>query len=193
MELILASSSEYRARMLAKLNLKFTIVSPEIDETPLRAETARDLAARLTVSKARKVADRHKNCLIIASDQACSLEGRILGKPGNLHSAEAQLAACSGKKVTFYTGVTLLNTDSFACQMAVEEFSVQFKKLTSKQIHNYLIKETPYNCAGSFKIEGLGIALFDRLTGSDINSLIGLPLIQLVDFLDNEGIDVLSG
>ena len=186
--IILASSSPYRRQLLARLELEFTAISPAVDESPRPGEGPAALASRLAQAKAEAVAGSNTAHLIIASDQVASLDGRIIGKPGDHQSALAQLSACSGRELTFYTGLCLLNSDTMNRQCSTELFRVRFRQLRPEQIERYLRIEQPYDCAGSFKMEGLGIALFSQLTGDDPNTLIGLPLIRLVDMLANEGI-----
>ncbi len=186
--LILASSSPYRRQLLSQLNVAFDCVSPSIDEAAKTNETAALLVARLAHEKANAVANSHPAHLIIGSDQVAVLDGTIMTKPGNHGNAITQLQQCSGKKVTFYTGLVLLNSCTGSLQSTVEPFSVYFRPLNSAAIDRYLTTEKPYDCAGSFKVEGLGITLFDKLDGNDPNSLIGLPLIQLTTMLAKEGI-----
>ncbi len=188
--IILASSSPYRRHLLSQLGLQFTSVSPNINESPRPAEDAAALVSRLAQNKAQAVANNNPAQLIIASDQVASLEGQVINKPGNHQAAFKQLSHSSGKQLTFYTGLCLLNSQTGHCQQSIETFKVQFRKLDSKQIERYLQAEQPYDCAGSFKMEGLGISLFERLMGDDPNSLIGLPLIRLVELLNNEGIAI---
>lgn len=189
--LVLASTSPFRRELLARLGLPFTALPPVADETPLPGETAPTLVARLAEAKARSLAAPQPHALIIGSDQVAVLDGQILGKPGNHARAVAQLSAAAGRSVTFYTGLCLLDSASGRTQTLVEPFRVVFRPLTPAQIDAYLQREQPYQCAGSFKSEGLGIALFERLDGDDPNSLIGLPLIRLITLLANEGIAVL--
>lgn len=186
--LILASSSSYRRQLLSQLNLAFDCVNPQIDETAKPNETAELLVARLAQEKAKAVAKSHPAHLIIGSDQVAVLNSAIMTKPGNHDSAIAQLQRCSGETVTFYTGLALLNSNTGRLQCCVEPFSVYFRTLDAATIERYLFAEKPYDCAGSFKIEGLGITLFDKLDGDDPNSLIGLPLIQLTSMLAKEGV-----
>lgn len=190
--LILGSSSPFRAALLEKLRLPFTTASPDIDESPLSDESAAELVERLSQQKAQAIAQQHHNALIIGSDQVAVLDGDILGKPGNYDNAFAQLSRASGKTVHFLTGLTLLNSESGQMQSLVEPFDVTFRSLSDGQIAHYLTLEEPFQCAGSFKSEGLGITLFESLHGDDPNSLIGLPLIQLYRLLENEGVDVLT-
>jgi len=189
--IILASSSPYRRELLAKLALPFEWASPHVDETPLINESVDELITRLARNKARALAADYPRHLIIGSDQAAVLGSAILGKPHNYERAFAQLKAASGANVIFKTGLCLLNTLTNQIQTRVEEFGVFFRELSDEQIHNYLMYETPYDCAGSFKCEGLGIALFNKLSGDDPNTLIGLPLIRLVEMLKHEGVDPL--
>lgn len=190
-KIILASSSPYRRELLAKLGLTFQWQSPDIDERPSPGESPEALVIRLAQEKARAIARTHDDALIIASDQVAVLNGQILGKPGNHANAVKQLNAASGQPVKFLTSLALLNSHSGGIQIEVVPFTVHFRPLTASEIENYLQKEQPYNCAGSFKSEALGIALFDRLEGDDPNTLIGLPLIRLIRMLKNEGVGVI--
>jgi MAF protein len=191
-QLILGSSSPFRAELLTKLGLTFIQSSPDIDETPVADETPTDLVQRLAEAKAREIARSYPEALIIGSDQVAVIDGDILGKPGNHDNAMRQLKRASGREVTFLTGLTLYNARSGAMQSVVEPFSVYFRKLSDEQIDFYLKQEQPYQCAGSFKSEGFGISLFSKLEGDDPNALIGLPLIRLIDMLQQQGIDVLQ-
>jgi len=191
-QLILGSSSPFRAELLAKLSLNFITSSPDIDESSLDNESAEQLVQRLSEQKARKIAETYSDALIIGSDQVAVLGGKVLGKPGNHENAVQQLTAASGKTVRFLTGLALLNSKTGHIQSLVEPFDVSFKTLSNKQIEFYLQQEKPYQCAGSFKSEGFGISLFSKLQGEDPNSLIGLPLIRLISLLEAEGIDVLQ-
>lgn len=173
-----------------KLGINFSAVAPDIDEQSLPNETPTELVSRLAFEKAEAVGTDHPNALIIGSDQVACIDQQILGKPGNRENAINQLLAASGRRVTFYTGLCLLNSANGQKQVTCETFHVHFRNLEQKQIERYLDQEEPYNCAGSFKSEGLGIALFERLEGDDPNTLIGLPLIQLVRMLDKEGIKI---
>lgn len=191
-QLVLASTSPYRRELLERLGVPFETTSPNIDETVSPDEVPEKLVERLAESKARAVAFDFPDSLIIGSDQVAVLDGKILGKPGNYEKARQQLTNASGRKVTFLTGLCLLNTRTSHCQLTVEEYSVVFRKLTDDQIDNYLQREKPYDCAGSFKSEGLGISLFEKMEGDDPNALIGLPMIALITMLSTEGLDVLS-
>ncbi|MBY6188594.1 Maf-like protein [Marinobacter hydrocarbonoclasticus] len=190
--LVLGSTSPFRRELLQKLGLPFVCDKPEVDETALEGESAQALVARLAEAKAKAVAERHPDALVIGSDQVAVVAGTILGKPHTHDKAVAQLTAASGEVVTFYTGLCLYNSETGQAQTLVEPFEVAFRNLSAAQIEGYLNAEQPYNCAGSFKSEGLGIMLFDRLTGRDPNALIGLPLISLGELLANEGVDVLT-
>jgi len=187
-KLVLGSTSPFRRTLLEKLAIPFSTDSPDIDETQQPGESPEELVRRLAEAKARDVGARHPDALVIGSDQVACIAGRILGKPGNRANAIDQLTAASGLSVTFYTGLCLYDTRSQLAQVAVEPFVVHFRDLERAQIERYVDHEQPYNCAGSFKSEGYGITLFSALQGRDPNSLVGLPLILLVEMLDNEGI-----
>ena len=189
-KLVLASTSPYRKQLLENIHLTFETQKPEVDESELENETAVQLVERLAIKKAQAVTKRYDNALIIGSDQVCVNNGKILGKPHNFDNAFEQLKNASGKAITFYTGLALINSKTGKVQSLCEEYKVYFRKLTDQQITHYLLKETPYNCAGSFKSEGYGITLFERFEGKDPNALIGLPLISLVKMLENEGVEV---
>jgi MAF protein len=190
-QLVLASTSPFRKQRLQKLGLDFVTDSPEIDESRLEGESPEQLVARLAEEKARAVAARQPESLIIGSDQVAVIDGEILGKPGSHDRAVAQLKAASGRRVTFLTALCLYNSTTGDSQLEVVPFGVVFRALSDTQIENYLKAEEPYNCAGSFKSEALGIALFERLEGEDPNTLIGLPLIRLVRMLEAEGVRVI--
>lgn len=188
--LVLGSSSPFRQQLLQTLGLEFSTCSPDIDETPLPGEAPKDLVARLALEKAKAVAAQHPDALIIASDQVSVLKNTINGKPGNLENATQQLKSSSGETVTFYTSLCLYDARDGSYQLDVVPFKVHFRHLTDEKIGRYLAKEQPFNCAGAFKSEGLGISLFEKLEGDDPNSLIGLPLIRLVSFLEQKGIRI---
>jgi MAF protein len=187
-QLILGSTSPFRKTLLDKLGIPFTTDSPHTDESRQPGESPALLVRRLAEAKAREVATRHSEALIIGSDQVACVDGDILGKPGNRDNAIAQLVAAAGKTVTFHTGLCLYNTDAQRTQVDVEQFLVRFRKLDTDQIERYVDREQPFDCAGSFKSEGFGITLFSSLEGRDPNALIGLPLILLVEMLAREGI-----
>ncbi len=184
LSLVLASTSSYRKQLLEKLGLPFIQAAPNINESPLDQESASTLVERLAREKAYTLAKNHPNSLIIGSDQVATFDGRIIGKPHTKDNAQKQLKDFSGQKITFYTGLALHNTATGETKSLVEPFHVYFRKLSEQQITHYIEKEQPLDCAGSFKSEGMGIALFERLEGRDPNALVGLPLIALCDLLD---------
>ena len=188
--IVLGSSSVFRRQLLEKLLEQFDTCSPDIDESPLPGEDPAQLVQRLALQKAEAVAKAHPDALIIASDQVSVLDGRINGKPGNYENAFRQLKSSSGKQVSFFTSLCLYDATTAKYQLDVEPFQVYFRKLSDAQIERYLKKETPYNCAGGFKSEGFGITLFSRLEGRDPNTLIGLPLIRLVEMLAATGVQL---
>ncbi|WP_308367217.1 MULTISPECIES: nucleoside triphosphate pyrophosphatase [unclassified Microbulbifer] len=190
--LILASGSPYRRALLKQLQLPFEADSPHIDEEALPGETAQDLAQRLAAEKARALRAAHPQALIIGSDQVAECDGHILGKPGGRDRAVEQLRLCRGRAVHFHTGLSLLDAGSGEQRTELETFTVHFRRLTGEQINRYVEREKPFDCAGSFKVEGLGIVLFEKMEGSDMNSLIGLPLIRLVTMLGAFGVDPLA-
>ncbi len=190
--LVLGSTSPFRKSILEKLQLPFECAKPNIDETAHKNETPQALVERLAIEKAMAVASDFPNAIIIGSDQVAVCEGEILGKPHTFDNGVKQLTKFSGKAVTFYTGLCLYNNANNKTTALVEPFIVHFNILSQSEIANYLNKEQPYNCAGSFKSEGLGICLFEKLEGDDPNTLIGLPLIKLVALLKEHGIDVLA-
>jgi len=191
MKLVLASSSPYRQKLLQQLQLRFEAVSPEIDESPLANESPVDLVRRLAIAKARAVAEDCADCLVIGSDQVAVHDDEIVGKPKDHDDAVRQLQYASGKTITLYTGLALINSQTNTVQSEVVPFTIHFRELTQEQIENYLQKDRPYNCAGSVKSESLGVALFERFEGDDPNTLIGLPLIRLVRMLEKEGVSVI--
>lgn len=188
--LVLGSSSSYRYDLLLRLQLPFETFSPDIDESALTGETPENTAIRLAEEKARAVAVIYPNGLIIGADQVAVLNGILLGKPLNYENATKQLYLMRGKEVVFHTALSLFNSCSGRIQSKLISSLVKFRKLSNKQISNYLAKEQPYHCTGSAKYEGLGIALIERIESNDPNALIGLPLIALVEMLANEGVEV---
>ena len=196
MSLILASSSPFRKAILEKLRIDFKAAAPNINESRKNGESPFNLVNRLSKEKALEVAKFHSG-LIIASDQVATLgngnneDDEIFTKPGSHENAFLQLKKSSGKTITFLTGLALLNTETLKIQTHVELFKVTFKQLSDNQILSYLNKEDVLNCAGSFKSEGLGIALFSSMEGNDPNSLIGLPTIQLIKMLAKENVHIL--
>ena len=189
-QVVLASSSPYRRQILERINLQFTSHAPDIDESPLLCESAPTLVARLSLAKTKAVAGLYPDALIIGSDQVADLHGKIVGKPTSHEDAVRQLEKASGSVITLYSGLALYNavTDDF--QSVVEPFVVEFRELDRDLIERYLEVEQPYNCCGSLKAEGLGITLLKRLKGDDPNTLIGLPVIRLVDMLKNAGVEL---
>jgi septum formation protein len=189
--LLLASTSPFRRTLLQRLGLPFEVSAPQVDETPLPGESPRALVVRLAVAKARAGAARMSNALVIGSDQVACIDDMIIGKPGSREKAIAQLSQASGRPVSFYTGLCLMDAKSGALQVDCVPFTVHFRVLTHEQIEGYVDREQPFHCAGSFKSEGLGIALFRGLEGDDPSALIGLPLIRLVDMLERVGVSPL--
>lgn len=188
--LVLASSSPYRRELLNRLRLPFSWSAPAIDETRQPDEDADALVRRLAKEKACALSATHPRHLIIGSDQVAILGQQVLGKPHTLERARAQLLAASGNSITFLTGLALLNSENGNCQVDCIPFTVHFRQLSEAQVMRYLHAEQPFDCAGSFKAEGLGISLFRSTEGADATSLIGLPLIRLVDMLHDAGIDI---
>jgi septum formation protein len=189
--LILASTSPSRKTLLERLQIPFMTVAPDIDETALPHESPAQLVKRLAIGKAKVHAHRFPNTLIIGCDQVALLGKHIVSKPETHEAAVRQLKKSSDKKIQFFNGICLLNTATGNLQIAVERFTVFYRKLTTAMIENYLQKEKPYHCAGSIKAEGLGIALFSRVAGSDFTTITGLPLIRLVTMLQNEGVKII--
>lgn len=190
-QLILASTSPYRRELLTRLGLPFETANPQTDESPLPDEAPEALALRLSEAKARAVAAHHPDALIIGSDQVATVNGKIYGKPGNHQRAVAQLRELSGQTVNFFTGLCLFDARSGEFEVRGIPTLVGFRKLSESEIENYLQREPAYNCAGSAKSEGLGIALLSSMQGEDPNALIGLPLIALCDMLRNRGVSIL--
>ncbi|MDA0118317.1 Maf family protein [Vibrio sp. T11.5] len=189
-QLVLASTSPFRKQLLNKLSIPFDTASPDCDETPLINEQPEHLVKRLAKEKAQSCATSQPS-LVIGSDQVCVIDGEIIGKPLNRETAIKQLTRQSGKSIQFYTGLALHNTETNITDVKLDTFTVHFRQLTQQQINRYVEKEEPYYCAGSFKSEGLGIALFEKLEGKDPNTLVGLPLIDLIDMLETQGFEVL--
>lgn len=190
--LVLGSSSPFRKEVLSSLMLPFETSSPDIDETPKPGETPVELVERLAVEKAKEVAKSYPNALIIGSDQVAMHGDKIVGKPHTHERAVEQLREASGKKIELFTGLALINANTGDVQSEVVPFAVHFKQLSDDTIERYLRKEQPYNCAGSVRSEGLGVALFERFDGDDPNALIGLPLIRLVAMLEKQGFDLFT-
>ncbi len=191
-QLVLASTSVYRRELLNKLRVPFVVTSPLVDETPLAGEAPDVAALRLSVLKAQAPAAAFPDALIIGSDQIASLDGNHIGKPGNHASAVAQLRSMSGQELIFHTALSLYNSSTGNLQSRIVPTTVKIRHLTDAQIEHYLRKDLPYDCAGSARSEGLGIAIMESMTGEDPNALVGLPLIALTAMLFNEGWDVLT-
>ena len=191
--LVLASTSRYRRELLSRLGLPFEVEAPEVDETPLEGETPAQTAARLARAKAEAVARRHPGALVIGSDQTATLDGRLaIGKPGTHERAVAQLRAASGRTMHFHTAMSVVRAEpAFAADTTVE-IRVRFRELSDAEIEAYLLAERPYDCAGSAKSEGLGIALLEAIEGDDPSALVGLPLIELCRLLRSAGLDPLA-
>ena len=189
--IILASSSPFRKELLERLNLTFECHSPEIDESHHEGECVEAYVSRLAEQKARVISNKFPEAVVIGSDQCALLEDQILGKPGNHDNALKQLKAAQGKSVIFHTGLCVLQSSSGFSEIDDIVFQVKFRNLSDRQLNHYLNVETPYQCAGSFKSEGYGAALFDSMQGDDPTALIGLPIIRLVSMLENAGIAVI--
>lgn len=193
-QLVLASTSPYRRQLLEQLQLEFTAVPPEFEERIDSSVDPELLVKHLALGKAQSLMERYPDALIIGSDQVfVDAQGRSLGKPGTLEQAFHQLRQMAGQTHTFYTGLAVVDSSSGSIASDVATYSVTLRHLSDEQILDYLRREQPFDCAGSFKIEGLGIALMERMSGEDYTALIGLPLIKLVTLLQQAGIPVLSG
>lgn len=189
--LVLASTSIFRRELLARLGIPFQTVAPDVDETPLVNESAKQTSWRLSRAKAQAAAEFFPDALIIGSDQVALLGDQQLGKPMTHDNAVRQLRSMRGQPVIFYTALTLFNARTGVTQTEVATNTVKYRALTDAQIESYLLKEQPYHCAGSAKSEGLGIALISSMEGDDPNALVGLPLILLVNMLLNQGVEIL--
>lgn len=189
--LVLGSTSPYRRELLARLRLPFEVISPEVDETPLAGESPRDLACRLALAKAHAVATRVPTAVVIGSDQVADLNGESLGKPGTHARAVAQLRRMRGHTVIFQTAVAVVCQESGFEQTELAQVKVRFRDLTDSEIEAYLLAETPYDCAGSAKSEGLGISLLSSIENDDPTALIGLPLIRTAKLLRAAGLPLL--
>jgi septum formation protein len=189
--IVLASTSKYRRELLARLGLPFEVASPGVDEIALPHETPPDTARRLAEAKARAVAAHFPQAIVIGSDQVAVLEGTTLGKPGNHANAVRQLKAMRAKEVVFHTALCLCNAATGQVETRVVPFRVRFRDYSDAQIERYLQREQPYDCAGSARSEGLGIALIAEMRGDDPSALIGLPLIALTEMLAAQGVSVL--
>lgn len=189
--LVLGSTSLYRRSLLERLQLPFEVAAPGVDETPAHGEAPAETAARLSEAKARAVALRYRDALVIGSDQVAECDGRPIGKSGHREAAIAQLRSLSGRTVVFHTGLALVDAKSGRCQTAMVDIASTFRTLDAAEIDAYVDRELPYDCSGSVKAETLGIALFDRIVSDDPTALIGLPLIALARMLRAEGVRVL--
>ena len=191
-KLILGSTSVYRRELLGRLNVPFSVESPHVDETALPGESPATLAQRLALAKAHAVAARFPDCVVIGSDQVADLDGLALGKPGTHDRAVAQLRQMSGQTVVFQTAVAVVCLDTGFCEQSLAPVHVRFRALDDAEIENYLLLEQPYDCAGSAKSEGLGIALLDAIDSDDPTALVGLPLIRTSRMLRAAGIQLLT-
>jgi septum formation protein len=191
-QLILASTSRYRRELLERLRLPFDVLSPDVDETALAGEAPAALARRLALAKARAVAQRHPNAVVIGSDQVADLAGEAIGKPGTHERAVAQLRRMRGHSVVFQTAVAVVCVANGYAGSALVPVTVRFRRLDDAEIERYLRAEQPYDCAGSAKAETLGIALLDAIESNDPTALIGLPLIRTCALLREAGIDPLA-
>jgi len=188
--IILASSSPYRKALLQRFGLDFDQISPHVDEAQLTGETAENLVLRLAEAKARKLAITEENAIIISADQVAGLGKRLLGKPGNRENAIRQLQMSRGRTVTFFTGLCVINTLNQACLAETVKYKVCFRNYSDEEISRYVDHETPYDCAGSFKSEQLGVTLMRKMQGDDPTALIGLPLIKLAEMLRNQRVNL---
>jgi MAF protein len=188
--IILASTSIFRKTLLEKLHLPFVSAKPEIDETPLEHESVQNMVERLALQKAKKIASKTNNQIIIASDQSACFKDKPIGKPLNYQNALQQLTLFSNQTIVFYTALVVIDQNSNSVHQNTDITKVTFRELTYTDIHNYLTIEQPYQCAGSFKSEGLGISLFKSIQTTDPNALIGLPLIKLVGILKKTGMQI---
>jgi septum formation protein len=190
-KLVLASTSPFRRELLARLGLTFEVANPAVDESPLPNERPEETALRLSEAKARAVAQQYPDALIIGSDQVAHLDDQVFGKPGTHEDALRQLQTLRNRQAIFFTGLCLFNTKTGTAHLRGVPTRVTFRDLSDHEIENYLRREQPYNCAGSAKSEGLGIAVIAKIEGDDPNALIGLPLIALCDLLRLENFNVL--
>jgi septum formation protein len=192
MKVILASSSKFRKQLLKKLNLSFKCISPDIDERRLKNEAVRDYVKRLSIEKASKVAYSNKKSIIIGSDEVADLDGEILGKPITKNNAKKQLRMLSGNKVIFRTGLCVLNSDTGKYYASVNNYTIYFNDLNDKTINKYLDNDNVLNCAASIRIEGLAINLVRKMNGADPSSIMGLPLIKLIDYLGRFDVSIMT-
>jgi len=190
--LVLGSTSRYRRALLERFGMPFDVAAPDVDETPLPGERPAQTALRLSEAKARAVAARFPDALVIGSDQVADCDGTPVGKPGGRERAFAQLRTLSGRTVVFHTGVALVDARSGRCRSELVDIASTFRTLSDGEILAYLDREQPWDCAGSVKSEGLGIALFERIASDDPTALIGLPLIAVARMLRAEGVDLVA-
>ena len=190
--IILASSSVHRKKLLKQLKIKFKAISPDIDESRKKNEPINVFVKRLSIEKAKKIANNQKNSLVIGSDEIAVVNNRILGKPNNYANARKQLKYISNKIVTFKTGLCVIDTETNKRLTTIINYTVHMKKFSTSQIENYIKREKMLNCAASIRIEGLAISLVKKMNGSDPSSIIGLPLIKLTEYLKKFGYDVLD-
>jgi septum formation protein len=190
--LVLGSTSRYRRELLARLGLPFEVSAPDVDETPSSGELPVATALRLSEAKARAVAARYEDALVIGSDQVADCDGRAVSKPGDRATAQRELRALSGRTIVFHTGIALVDAKTGRCQREMVDVVSVFRTLTDAEIDAYLDREAPYDCAGGVKSEALGIALFERITSDDPTALVGLPLIALCRMLLAEGVSALT-
>lgn len=192
MTVILASSSKFRKQLLSKLRIPFKCISPDIDESRLKNESVSSYVKRLSIEKARKVGASCRNSIIIGSDEVADLDGTILGKPITKEKAKKQLKMLSGNKVVFRTGLCVLNSKTNKYYASVNNYTIYFNNLTNNTINSYLSKDDVLKCAASIRIEGLAINLVKKMNGKDPSSIMGLPLIKLIDYLDKFDISVMT-
>ncbi len=190
--LVLASSSPYRRELLGRLGLPFVWQAPDVTETPHAGEAADALVSRLAMAKARALAARYPRHYIVGSDQAATLDGRVIGKPGSREAAARQLARASGRTLVFHTAVCVLDTARNRLKREQIDCEVEFRRLSARQIDWYLTREPAFDCVGSFKSEALGVALCERIESPDPTALVGLPLLSVVRLLARLGCDVLE-
>lgn len=190
-KLVLGSTSPYRRELLARLRIPFEVAAPDVDEAAQPTETPMQLACRLAMEKARAVAAKFPSCVVIGSDQVADLDGLSLGKPGTHERATLQLQQMRGKTVIFQTAVAVICQESKFAQMDLAQVKVKFRDLSDAEIEAYLRAETPYDCAGSAKSEGLGIALLESIDNDDPTALVGLPLIRTCRMIQAAGVRVL--
>ena len=192
MKVILASSSKFRKQLLDKLNISFKCISPDIDEKRLNNEAVKDYVKRLSIEKASKIACSNQKSIIIGSDEVADLKGRIIGKPITKKNAKKQLKMLSGNKVVFRTGLCVLNSETGKYYASVSNYNIFFKDLDDNIINKYLENDDVLNCAASIRIEGLAINLVRKMNGADPSSIMGLPLIKLIDYLARFDVDIMT-